>query len=221
MRTDSGKHSLNKTQNTEKYFNWSPSEPVHFLFCWATPSHAQGRHRQGWDAQSVQQRLTGHSTLPSCFQRRGEEHVGSSFPVNSSFTAFLTQTIKRFSFLTPVNIGDMKVLTFSALQGRHNKVFCGGREKQSMENLKGEHFLLTSSGKLWGYSRNHLFTWLSHCPHSEEENLFGYTTHNRIIKVSLLLMDTQTTFLEKGQVGWLPFKLFYCPLKNCLFGGFP
>lgn len=84
--------------------------------------------------------------------------MGPSFPVNSSFTALLTQTIRGFSFLTPVNIGDMKVLTFSAQQSRHIKVFCGGREKQSMEKLKGEPSLLTSSGKLWGYSRNHLFT---------------------------------------------------------------
>lgn len=144
-----------------------------------------------------------------------------SFPVNSSFTALLTQTIRGFAFLPPVNIGDMKVLTFSAQQGRHNKVFGGGREKQSMENLKGEHFLLTSSGKLWGYSRNHLFTWLSHCPHSEEENPFGYTTQNWTTKISLVLRHTQITYLEKGQVGWLPFKLFYCPLKNCLFRGFP
>lgn len=189
----------------------------HFLFCWTTPStnHGHSRHRQGWDAQPVQQRLTGHSTLPAS---RGDEHVGPSFPVSSSFTALLTQTIREFSFLTPVNIDDMKVLTFSAQQGRHNKVFCGGREKQSMENLKGEPFLFNLQWKIVGVQQKLPFY---HCPYSEEENPFGYTIHNWTIKISLLLMHIQTTYLQKGQVGWLPFKLFYCPLKNCLFRGFP
>lgn len=139
---------------------------------------------------------------PFCFQRRADGNVGTSFPVNSSFTALLTQTIRGFSLLTRVNIGDMKVLTFSAQQSRHNKVFCGGREKQWMENLKGEPFLLTPSGKLWGYGRNHLFTWLSHCPHSEEENPFGYTTHNWIIKI-FIVSYAYRNHLSRKRPGWM------------------
>lgn len=52
--------------------------------------------------------------------------MGSSFPVNTSLTATLTQPI--VSFLTPVNVSDTKVMTFSSHQSRH-KIFFEGREK--------------------------------------------------------------------------------------------